>query len=274
MGFAQAWLPGSLTGYNSLKNSVENPELFVDPADFNQGQYFSNARGNGSFRINIGITPYAKKKSAYRANRELRFGVGGDFGSRGYYDFYKTESVSIDTFQSVNGKPDIYADSIHNTGYTYNQNFFSLNFNISYLFKTDVQKRFFLYTGIGAEYGISLQSYVSVNNQESNTYYFYSSDNKPADDSEYYPGNPYNAYGGGFISGSSQNTDMINATHFIRATIPMGVNFRFSNNNSFFKHLNIYTELNPGVEFQIVVNDKTYVNPYLGVALVGLSYKW
>ncbi len=274
MGFAQAWIPGSLTSYNSLKNTVENPDLFIDPADFDQGQYYSNAQGNGSFRVNIGLTPYAKKRSAYRTNHELRFGIGGDFGSRGYYDFYKRESVTIDTFQSTSGNPDIYVDSVYNEGYTYDQRFFSLNFSISYLFKTDVKKRVFLYTGVGAEYGISLQNYVEVENIKTSTYYLYNSAGLPDYGSGYYPVAAYNSYGGSYISASEDNTDMIKATHFVRVTVPMGVNFRFSNNNSFFKHLNIYTELNPGVEFQIVANDKTYINPYLGVAMVGLNYKW
>ena len=67
---------------------------------------------------------------------------------------------------------------------------------------------------------------------------------------------------------------MKNAAHFVRAYIPMGINFRLSDNNSFFKHVNIYSEFSPGIEFMFVKNEDAYINPYMGVAIVGFSYKF
>jgi len=32
--------------------------------------------------------------------------------------------------------------------------------------------------------------------------------------------------------------------------------------------------MNPGVELQIIGDDKTYANPYFGVAFIGFNYHW
>ncbi|MCF6341926.1 MAG: hypothetical protein L3J31_03885 [Bacteroidales bacterium] len=269
-GFSGVFVPATISGYDNLKNSVEDPGLFIDPSGYNTYDYYSDFGGNVSPKIYIGITPYSKKKGAYRTNRELRLGIGSNFGMRRYFDFYKSESIAVDTFQSVNGNPDIYADSVIQRFASYYENFFDLNFSISYLFKTDAARRVHLYAGVGAEYGITLSYFVSVDQYETRSLNYYEKGDKPDEDS-----GPYYYYGTDYTSSySSQKTNMKNAAQFVRAFIPMGINFRISNNNSFFKHVNIFSEFSPGVEFQIVPNDQTYVNPYFGVALVGLSYKW
>ena len=267
MGFAGVYLTNTNTDYDNMKNSVEDPDLFVDPSGFNSDQFYPSGGGNGSFRINMGLTPYSKKRGEYRNNRELRFSVGSNFGRRHSFSFYQNESFPVDTFHSVNGKPDIYADSAHYTSSYYDERFTDLNFGISYLFKTDVRKRVFLYTGIGGEYGITLNYYVTADYYESSSIYYHDGNTS---ENIY----PYNYYSGDYDYNSSNNTTkMKNPAQFIRAYIPLGIDFRFSNNNSFFKHVHIYTELNPGIEFQILAG-QTGVNPYFGVALVGLRYKW
>ncbi|MCF6171285.1 MAG: hypothetical protein L3J31_03975 [Bacteroidales bacterium] len=271
-GFSGVFVPATISGYEDLKNSSGNPELFVDPSQYDTFNNYSDFGGNVSPKIYIGITPYSKKKGTYRTNRELRIGIGSNFGVRRYFDFYQSESFVVDTFQSVNGNPDIYADSVAQHAASYSENFFDLNVGISYLFKTDAAKRVHLYAGLGAEYGITLSYFVTVEQYESHSLSYYEQGKKPDEESApyyyYYYGSEYNS------TYSSQKTNMKNAAHFVRTFIPMGINFRISNNNSFFKHVNIFSELSPGVEFQIVPNDQTYVNPYFGVALVGFVYRW
>jgi hypothetical protein len=63
--------------------------------------------------------------------------------------------------------------------------------------------------------------------------------------------------------------------HFIRSSIPLGVNFRIARKEkSFFNKVYLWGELNPGLEVQIVPDDKTYVNPYFGMAWLGVTYRW
>lgn len=267
MGFAGVYMTNTNSDYNNLKNSVEDPDLFIDPAGFSHDQFYSGAAGNGSFRISMGLTPYSKKHGKYRNNRELRFRVGSNIGIRHSFSFYQDESFPVDTFYSANGRPDIYADSVQYSGYGYDERFTDINFGISYLFKTDVQKRVFLYTGVGAEYGITLNYYVTVDQYEGSSVYYHDS-NKPED---HYPYNYY--YAGNGYTSSTNDTKMKTPAQFVRAFIPLGIDFRISNHNSFFKHVHLFTEFNPGVEFQIL-GGQTGVNPYFGVALMGLRYKF
>lgn len=273
-GFSGVFMENTNTDYENLKNSVENPELFIDPSGFSNEQFFNNAGGNFSPKISIGITPYSKKRGEYRNNRELRFTVGSNVGTRRSFSFYNTEAVVVDTFVSVNGNPNMYSDSVTSGSYSYFENFADVNFGISYLFKTDVEKRVWLYAGVGAEYGISIINYVSVNSYENKSVNYYSEGERPDYDegggNYYYPYYYYNSS----YSDSYEKTSLKKATHFVRTFIPMGINFRISNGNPFFRHVNIYSEFSPGVEFQVVPGDKTYVNPYFGVAFVGFSYRW
>jgi hypothetical protein len=62
---------------------------------------------------------------------------------------------------------------------------------------------------------------------------------------------------------------------FLRPYIPLGINFRITNRTqSFFNQVYLFTEINPGIEFQFVGNEKTYFNPYFGVAMLGFTYRW
>jgi len=269
LGSASFFVSGTQSDYDNLKQSVEDPDLFVDPSNFDN-QYYSDWSGDFTPRISIGITPYSKKKGEYNVNREIRFGIGSNKGSRRYFSFYNEEKIRVDTFQSVNGNPNIYADSNYVNNFYYSEDFIDLSFSFSYLFKTNANKRFHAYAGVGVEYAITLKYYVTANQFE-NYIMTYSQEGTQEGSS------PYNSYYQsyyGYLSSSYNETKMKSPAHFIRAFIPVGINFRFSNNNSFFKHLNIYSEINPGIEFQIIPGEQNYVNPYFGVAWVGLSYKW
>ncbi len=273
VGFSGVFMPNTISEYNDLKNLVEDPDLLIDPAGYNSNQYYSDFSGSFSPKISLGITPYSKKLGKYRDNRELRLGIGSNFGIRRSYNFYKYEAIVVDTFQSVNGNPNVYADSLIHTYYSYNENIFDLNFSISYIFKTNTEKRVQLYAGVGAEYGISVSYYLTVDNYENQSLYYYNDGNKPDYESVsgYYP---YYYYGNEKYTSNTTKSNMKNAAHFVRAYIPMGINFRLSDHNSFFKHVNIYSEFSPGIEFMFVKNEDAYINPYMGVAIVGFSYKF
>ncbi len=271
-GFAAVYAPTTINDYYGLKKTVEDPGVLIDPDGFGSNSYFTDFGGNLGFKFNLGLTPFSKKKNAYRNNRELRLGIGFNFGSRRSFNFYNTDFIAADTFVSSNGNPPIYADSAFGSYHYYSENFYEFNINIAYLFKTDPSKRLYLYAGIGAEYGISMRYFLRYDNLETTELVYYDEGNPPSGDYYYYYGK-YSDNNDYDYSSSSTKTNMLNAAHFVRAYIPLGINFRISTGNSFWQHMNVYSELNPGVEFQIVPNDRTYINPYWGVALVGLSYR-
>jgi hypothetical protein len=60
---------------------------------------------------------------------------------------------------------------------------------------------------------------------------------------------------------------------FARIYIPLGIEIKLSKKpTSFFSHVDLYAELNPGVELQFLGGEKTYANPYFGMAFIGFRY--
>lgn len=265
-GTSRALLSSSKTEYMTLKSMVDDPDLFVNPDDFSNSYYFQDVEDAISTKVQIGITPFNKKLGELNDNQELRIGIGMNSGSRRSFSFHNTETIVVDTFYSTNGNPDIYKEQKNSIDYFYSEEYTELNFNIAYLFKTDTQKRLHLYFGFGAEYGFTLQSFVEVFQIESSWINYQTPDHNS--NSHFYQSNS----SGREFNGKEDRTNISSTTHYVRVYIPLGINFRFSNNNSFFKHLNIYSELNPGVEIQMAPKNNIYTNPYLGFAFIGLKY--
>ncbi len=286
LGFGGATTSNTDNDYYLLKNAAENPDLFIDISSYENGSsswsyngiyynsygYYGNGGGNGNLLFNLGLTPYSKKNEQYRDNRELRISIGGSLGTRNSFFYYDNNSFVIDTFQSVSGSGIVYADSVINKHYTYTLEFSEVNFGLSYLFKTDVSRRVHFYAGAGVNYGITLRSSVNVTEDIWRSVYYYNEYDKPVDDESGF----YGYYGNnGKYSYSSNSTNLENPLHFVRIFIPIGIDLSLSKKaSSFFSHVDLYSELNPGVEFQILGQEKTYANPYFGMAFIGFRYHW
>lgn len=286
IGFAGAVTSNTESDYYGLKGAVENPDLFIDVTGFSSSNDYyhhgysdnlsyngNGGSGNGSLVFNLGLTPYSKKLGKYRDNRELRFSIGSNFGSRNTFNYYDNTSFVIDTLQSISGSNNyVYADSSINNYYTYTLNFSSINFGLSYLFKTDVKRRVHFYAGVGVNYDIALKSTVDIDHETFKSVVYYNENqNPPGDDDNYYYNGSYN--GSYFYNSSS--TNLTKPMQFLRLYIPTGLKLRLSNKpSSFFNNVDLYTEFNPGVELQIIGNDKTYANPYFGFAFIGFNYHW
>lgn len=285
LGFSGAFTSNTRSDYYTLKSVAEDPGIFVDISDMKdnggswgysgmypmEGFYYSGGgSGNGNLLVNLGLTPYSKKLGKYRENRELRLSLGGSFGTRNNFFYYDNNFTPVDTFQSVSGGGYVFADSLVSRHYNYTLNFTEVNFGLSYLFKTDVNRVVHFYAGAGLNYGITLNATVDLNEDSYRSLYYYNENNKPSDDdSFYYYGEDYES------SFNSTKTKLTGPMMFARVYIPMGVSIRLSKKpTSFFNHVNLYAELDPGVEFQFLAGEKTYANPYVGVGLIGVRYNW
>jgi uncharacterized protein (DUF736 family) len=285
LGFGGAMTSNTSEDYYLLKDAVDNPGLFIDITGYKEngnsygfggmspysGMYYSGGGGgNGSLLFNLGLTPYSKKQGRYRENRELRFSLGGSIGSRNYFFYTDNTFFTIDTFQSVTNNEIVYADSAITKYYSYTLNFTEINLGASYLFKTDVSRRVHFYTGFGVNYGITLRSSVDVTEDIWRSVIYYNENDTPDDDEPvyFYDDNASSVY-------STSTTNLTGPMHFFRAYIPLGFSLNLSKKpESFFSHVDLYTELNPGVEFQVLSSEKTYANPYIGVGFIGFRYKW
>jgi hypothetical protein len=283
MGFGGAMTSDTDEDYYTLKNASNDPDIFVDiegmenqssewstgyEFDYNMG-YVSSGTGNGSFLVNLGLTPYSKKMGKYNEQRELRISLGANFGSRNSFTYYDNNTFVIDTFQSVTTGEVIYADSSIRKYYYYTLDFSEINFGASYVFKTDVNRTFHFYAGAGVNYGITLKAEVNMDENAYRSVYYYNQFNKPSEDD-------YVAYGDQVdFTANSSSSGLKGPVHFVRAYIPLGVSLRLSKKPaSFFNDVNLYSEWNPGIELQMLSGEKTYANPYIGFALIGVKYRW
>lgn len=287
---ASIGIPGAMTSntmddYNNLKGAVKDPELFVDLTGYTKEDHDWSSNGmhygptgisymgtfSGSMAVNLGLTPYSKKLGKYRENREFRLSLTTNIGVRNTFNYYDNNTFVIDTFQSVNGNGIVYADSSIFKNYYYELNFTEVNFGLSYLFKTDVNRRVHFYTGAGFNYGITLRSTVNVTEYIDRSVYYYDQYNKPSEDEAGFYGNVDNH---GYTD-KYYDTKLKNPIQFVRVYVPFGLSLRLSKKpESFFNHVDLYTEFDPGVEFQIMGSATSYVNPYFGFAFIGFNYHW
>jgi hypothetical protein len=272
-GFAGAGTANTTEDYINLSNAVNNPDLFIDPKDYNFSSYNYGFGGNTSTKVYFGLTPYNNDKGEYNYNRELRFSIGSGMGTRRTFNYYRYDNFTVDTFQSVNGNSIVLADSSIYDRYIYQETFNEVNIGVSYLFKTPYERRFQFQAGGALEYAYAYRSYVNVENYNEKSIVYYD----PADPPVYEePDDVWEFYDDDFKgTKTSQRTNMKGATHFIRASVPLGVNFRIARKQqSFFNNVYLWLEMNPGLELQIVSDDKTYANPYFGMAWLGITYRW
>lgn len=101
-------------------------------------------------QISIGLTPFSKKLGKLNYKRDFKIAIGANFGGRRSFFFSQQESFPYDTLSSSVGNPDIIVDSVHFSNQSYIETVYELKIGLSYLFKTDASKRWYLYVGIGS----------------------------------------------------------------------------------------------------------------------------
>ena len=272
-GFAGAGTANTTEDYYNLAGSVVDKTYFIDAKDYNYSSYNFGVGGNINPKIYLGFSPWSNEKGEYRRDRELRLSIGSGSGIRRNFNFYKYDNFTIDTLISPSTGNEVYSDSSNYSRYMYAESFFDFNIGVSFIFKTNVDRRVHFGAGAGIEYAFAFRSYVNIKKYIDRSVIYYDPADKPVFDEE----DSYYDYYKGDDEGvtTSEKTNMDGSLHFVRTQFPLSINFRVSNKTtSFFNEVYLFTEMSPGIEFQIVGGDKTYVNPYFGVAMIGFSYRW
>ncbi len=271
MGFAATAVSNTSNDFKSLSENVEDPELFYGLEKYTESKYNYGAGGNANLVFNIGFTPYNSKKAEYRKNQEFRVSLGFSFGARRTFNYIDRNTYQFDSYQSGSGDM-VYADSTIFTRMTYAESYYGIGFGLSYLFKTNPERRFHFYTGGGLDYAIALRSFVNFKKYTESGMYYYTEGNKPTLEEPDFHWMKKDDNNG---TTNTTQTNMKSNSMFLRPYIPLGINFRITNRTqSFFNQVYLFTEINPGIEFQIVPDEKTYINPYFGVAMLGFTYRW
>ncbi|MEJ2593874.1 MAG: hypothetical protein P8100_01800 [bacterium] len=274
-GFAGAGVANTNEDFTGLAGAVNDPDLFIDPSSMERSRYNLGFGGNVSSKLYLGLTPYSKKKGTYRYDRELRFSFGTGSGVRRSFNYYQITENTIDTLTSATSGNQVIADSNIFNRYLYAESFTEFNLGVAFIFKTPVERRFHFTAGAGLEYAYAYRAYARVEYYNERDMIYYAPGNKPVWEEMDYGFGPYNWNNDDQGTSSINNTNLSGSIHFVRAHIPLGIHFRVSRKaESFFNKVYLFGEMNPGLEFQMVSNDKTYLNPYFGFAMFGFTYRW
>lgn len=233
-------------GYNSMQNyslsdfqslAPNSMLLKNDLADFNTNSYymFNGARGiNGSSyqSLQLGIT-FNKK-----ANPLWRIGISHGSSNSISAGFSKDTYTPYDTLTSSQTGEQFYVDSMHSENYFMDYRSQQLRVESSLIYRTNVEKRWSVYAGIGASIGLSYNA---------QTYISYST-------SDYVSGN-YTNYSGSYDYGFEHFRNKTNISTSV--FVPMGVDFRIGKNKEFWKRLHLYYEMKPSLSFLTVPELRT-----------------
>jgi hypothetical protein len=249
--------------YLRLRSTAEDQTRFIsNPQDYTL-ELLSGSGGSFAPNISIGLSPYSKKKGKYNRNHELRLKLGSGFGLRRSFVYTREVKTPFDTLSSSIGNPDTYVDSVYYHNPSYSEVVYELNLGVTYLFKTNTEKRWHFYTGFGTEYGIAFQSFAAILNEEG----YYLADGANSPNSISFRGIPDDNESQTYRSALTTNSQ------FLRFYVPLGLNFRIANKNEFWRHFNLYIQTSGGMELHFVSNGgDTYTNAFGALAFLGVRY--
>jgi hypothetical protein len=170
-------------------------------------------------------------------NRQLRIGVTY-ISQTGFSNTLRKESHHIyDTVSTPQGN--LYYDSVETKTLHMKYGSEQLRLDVSFIFKTDANARWSLYGGIGLSTGMSLNSFIQIDQQTSN-----------------YIQTRGALIGFGYLNQGSYNSQVetfrMKSNYGVTAYVPLGVDFRMGRKKPFWKRLHLYMEMRPGVSMLTV----------------------
>lgn len=235
-GSSRVALRTQTSSIEEFKSLMLTPQLnFINANDF---QLRGNQIRNVMTSIQVGAGFHIQdNKNSFRGNPLVRFGLGFTQSNLHYASFEANSSTTIDSVSVPNSSVLRPLDSINTTTLTFfsRQGFLSLSASV--LWQTDPNLRFCLYGGIGVGFGVTTNSQVSFNyNQTTHKEVRYSN------------GAIYDRYDYQHTS-KSVSTDAL-PWHFVSFSAPIGIDFRLGNRDRFWNYLHLFFEVGPS--FQII----------------------
>ena len=201
--------------------------------------------GSTLFAASVGLNFADKQKSSYKKNPQLRIGIA--FANTNVFGggYFKEERKPYDTLVSSQSGLATYIDSLTMKSVNVNYSSEQLRMDASLIFRTNQEKRWSLYTGIGMSAGWAINAYTGVS-------YFVSRQTQESTNSSY--------------SGNAGETDLV-TEHFQNKTgggfssyLPLGIDFRIGKKREFWQHLHLYYEIKPSVNVTMIPELKTFIN--------------
>ena len=212
----------------------ESKLLQSDFSDFTRSSGYGRT-ANSALTIAMGLQWREGKKPS---NSQLRVGLTYFSSSNLNAFYYKENRYAYDTLTSSQSGKEYYVDSINSKSYSMNSKSEQIYLDVSYLFSTNPEARWSLFTGLGVSAGMSINAQASI-------YYSDFSRIEPSQGSDY----PNSGYGTQYsINGNIEWVDTKNVFGYF-AYIPMGVDFRIGKKREFWQRTHLFYELRPSLRY-------------------------
>lgn len=210
------------------------------------------------FRYSNGIGIMAAWNVRTRPNprfqQKLRLGVSfGNYGLNANGSWRNETATHIDTFISQQTGEQLYVDSIFYQNASINHQAQMFNVEANYILTLNADRKLSFIAGLGIQAGVSLQNYMQSR---------YSEDNRIE-----YMGT-YNSNNNHIHNNAlklDNSTRILPTLSTYNAFIPLGLNYRLSNRSNFLRHINLFGELNLGLELSHMQGINTNLGFYSGM---------
>jgi hypothetical protein len=185
-----------------------------------------------------GIKFRNKEKTGYRTNSKVRLGLSYLFGTGFTTSIHKNEIQRLDSTINQFGYK-VYNDSIYRKSYSMVYSSNQLRFEASVIFQSSSEKRWSIFGGIGFTTGASLNAH---------TYIFYGHSSHIQRTNEW----------GGYDSSSSYRYFNVSENYKNRNNFafsifaPYGIDFKIGKRSELWKHIHVYYELRPVLDYIVV----------------------
>jgi len=232
-------------------------------ADYNN---FSGSvlASNAIFSAMVGIKFSNKERTNYRANPVIRLGISYFSGTQLLGVLGNSYRKTYDSLTSGQTGQKVYLDSVTSNLYGMYYTSDQLRLDGSIIFRTNPEARWSLFTGIGFNVGLSINSNTDI-------YYskFKDTQVRNPDGSRNFSSHSsfYSEYNG--KTERFRNKTTIGFSTFI----PMGIDFRIGKNSEFWKRIHLFYEVRPGINIASIPELQTITNASLQQG-IGLKLSW
>jgi len=255
--FSESNPTGSIEDFYSLA-----PSSILLPSNFDGYETSDYTQNSGGFSTSIllGIKFSNKDGSAYKANPILRAGLTYTY-AQNLSSFANNEvRTPYDTLISSSTGEKYTMDSVLITGYDMHYVTQQFKLDVSVLFRTNPEARWSLFIGLGAQFGASINAKTQTHKYEG----FYISNSMVTEEIH-------------FVQSQNQQyqtEEFINQNVLVFSTyVPLGIDFRVSNNNDLFKHVHLFYEMRPSLNVTYIPELRTLTNLAIQHG-IGMKVQW
>lgn len=251
--------------YRTLHNTDKDFDPMKDNnGNFNMGKGNSMMNGNNGtsttgkeMTFEMGFNPYCKKLGDYNKKQEFVFGFfysGSDLANQNSEKFSSTVGDTFSFHQVLYQN-----DTMIRSRSDYRESANVLGVTAKYLFKTDPERRFSLFTGIGLKFACTVTSRVYKRNSEDTAVVI-----------NYYNVKPnFGLFDDANNIGTSDTwyRGKAETTLFTSVFAPFGVNMRLCKKKEIWNQMNIFMQGIVGLELETKVKGGTHLNPFMGCSM-------